>query len=69
MTTSIFSMGYAALAFASILTWIVSRVRPLQVAPFGHLLARLMNSRVHRIGIFAVWWWLGWHFFGQPFPN
>jgi hypothetical protein len=69
MTTSIFSMGYLALALASVAFWVVSRVRPLQVVPFGQLLSRLMKIRVNRIAIFAIWWWLGWHFFGQPFPN
>lgn len=69
MTTSIFSMGYLVLLLASVVTWIASRTRPNQVAPLGHLLARLMNSRVNRIAILAIWWWLGWHFVGQPFPN
>ncbi len=69
MTTSIFSMGYVALAIAALATWVISQIRPLAIAPFGHLLRRMMNTRVNRIAIFAVWWWVGWHFFGQPFPN
>jgi len=69
MTTSIFSMGYLALAAASFVIWIISRIRPFDVAPFGQLLRRMMINRVNRIAIFAIWWWLGWHFFGQPFPN
>lgn len=69
MRTSIFTAGYVALLIAGVVAWAIARRKPLSVAPFGVLLRRMMASRVNRISIFAIWWWIGWHFFGQPFPN
>ena len=69
MSTDVFSMSYLVLACAALGTWIYSRLRPFQIAPFGQLLRRMMVGRVNRIAVFAAWWWVGWHFFGQPFPN
>jgi len=69
MTTSIFTWGYAVLAMAALATWIISHIAPSRVAPLGTMLRRMMTSHTNRIAILAIWWWIGWHFFGQPFPN
>lgn len=69
MSADVFMLSYLLLAFAALATWVYSRLRPLRVAPFGQLLRHMMINRVNRIAVFAIWWWVGWHFFGQPFPN
>ncbi|MCC6376877.1 MAG: hypothetical protein IT191_07650 [Microbacteriaceae bacterium] len=35
---------------------------PERLAPLGHLLDEVMESRSARIGILMFWWWVGWHF-------
>jgi len=43
--------------------WLIGRVRPDILAPFGLLIARMMHHRNNRLAIMIIWWWLGWHFF------
>jgi len=43
--------------------WLIGRLRPDILAPFGLLVARLMHHRNNRLAIMIIWWWLGWHFF------
>lgn len=69
MKLSPFTFGYFTLALSTVITWILARLRPDFVAPFGLLMRRMAERKTHRIAVLAIWWWIGWHFFGQPFPN
>jgi hypothetical protein len=44
----------------------IGRLRPASFAPLGELLGFIMRHRITRIALFAVWWWLGWHFLVGP---
>jgi hypothetical protein len=54
---------YLGVIAAGLLLWVLGRVRPDVVAPFGDLIARIMHHRNTRLAIIVIWWWLGWHFF------
>lgn len=44
----------------------IGRLWPASFAPLGELLSLIMRHRITRIALFAVWWWLGWHFLVGP---
>ncbi len=54
---------YLAVILAGFAAWLLGRLRPDLISPFGDLIARIMHNRNTRIAVIAVWWWLGWHFF------
>jgi hypothetical protein len=54
---------YLGVIAAGLVLWVLGRVRPDIVAPFGDLIARIMHNRNTRLAIMVIWWWLGWHFF------
>jgi hypothetical protein len=63
------STGYFVLVLLGIIIWEYSRMNPSRIAPFGELIRHLMQKRMNRIALIAIWWWLGWHFIGSPtFP-
>jgi hypothetical protein len=54
---------YGLALAAGFAAWLLGRLRPLIIAPLGHLVARIMHNRNTRLALVVVWWWLGWHFF------
>lgn len=54
---------YLAVILVGFAVWLLGRLRPDKVSPFGDLISRIMHNRNTRIAIIVVWWWLGWHFF------
>lgn len=54
---------YLAVILAGFAVWLLGRLRPDLISPFGDLIARIMHNRNTRIAVIVVWWWLGWHFF------
>jgi hypothetical protein len=56
---------YLGVLAAGLALWVLGRLRPDLVAPFGDLIARIMHHRNTRIAIVVIWWWLGWHFFTE----
>jgi hypothetical protein len=54
---------YLGVIAAGVVLWLLGRLRPDIVAPFGDLIARIMHHRNTRLAVMVVWWWLGWHFF------
>ncbi len=54
---------YVAVIFVGFAVWLLGRLRPDLISPFGDLIARIMHNRNTRIAVIVVWWWLGWHFF------
>lgn len=54
--------GYLVIVALAVVTELRARRRPDGIAPLGDMLAEAMTSRIARIGIFAAWWWFGWHF-------
>ncbi|MEY5057984.1 MAG: hypothetical protein RI987_788 [Actinomycetota bacterium] len=54
---------YLAVILAGFAAWLLGRLRPDLISPFGDLIARIMHNRNTRIAVIVVWWWLGWHFF------
>ncbi|MDP1720540.1 MAG: DUF6186 family protein [Candidatus Nanopelagicaceae bacterium] len=69
MITSIFTLGYFLCAISAIALWIASRTIPEKIAPLGSLLQQMLESRTNRIALIGIWWWIGWHFIGQPWLN
>jgi len=63
MTRIITILGYLVIVISMITVEIYSRRRPDRVAPISDMLADAVDSRTVRIGLFAAWWWFGWHFF------
>lgn len=63
MNISIPIWEYLGVIAAGIALWLLGRIRPELIAPFGDLIGRIMHHRNTRIAIVVVWWWLGWHFF------
>jgi Family of unknown function (DUF6186) len=63
MNLSIPEWEYLGVIVAGFVLWLLGRLRPDLVAPFGDLIARIMHNRNTRIAVIVVWWWLGWHFF------
>jgi hypothetical protein len=63
VSLSIPEWEYLAVIVAGLILWLLGRVKPNWVSPFGDLIARIMHHRNTRIAIVVVWWWLGWHFF------
>ena len=54
---------YLVVILAGFAVWLLGRLRPDLISPFGDLIARIMHNRNTRIAVIVVWWWLGWHFF------
>ncbi|MFM2351623.1 MAG: hypothetical protein RL096_104 [Actinomycetota bacterium] len=54
---------YLAVILVGFAAWLLGRLRPDLISPFGDLIARIMHNRNTRIAVIVVWWWLGWHFF------
>ena len=54
---------YVAVILIGVAVWVIGRVRPDKMAPFGDLIDRVMHHRNTRLALMVVWWWLGWHFF------
>jgi len=69
MITSIFTFGYFVAAIGALAVWIASRTVPEKIAPLGSLLQKMLERRTNRIALLGIWWWIGWHFVGQPWPN
>ncbi|MBI3430089.1 MAG: hypothetical protein HY050_08580 [Actinobacteria bacterium] len=69
MISSVFTLGYFLGAIGAIALWIFSRTTPEKVVPLGSLLQKMLESRTNRVALIGIWWWVGWHFFGQPGPN
>ncbi|WP_138275634.1 DUF6186 family protein [Rhodoluna limnophila] len=63
MTIPLFE--YLLVIVAGIVMWLLGRLRPDLIAPFGGLIARMMHHRNTRLALVVVWWWLGWHFFTE----
>lgn len=63
MTIPLFE--YLLVLVAGIVMWLLGRLRPDLVSPFGALIARIMHHRNTRLALVVVWWWLGWHFFTE----
>ena len=69
MITSIFTFGYFVCAIGALSVWIASRTVPEKFTPLGPLLQKMLERRTNRIALLGIWWWIGWHFIGQPWPN
>ncbi len=69
MITSIFTFGYFVCAIGALSVWIASRTVPEKITPLGSLLQKMLERRTNRIALLGIWWWIGWHFIGQPWPN
>lgn len=54
---------YVAVIIIGVVIWVLGRIRPDVIAPFGRLIDRIMHHRNTRLALMVVWWWLGWHFF------
>jgi hypothetical protein len=63
VSLSIPEWEYLGVILAGVILWVLGRIRPEIVAPFGDLIARIMHHRNTRLAVMIVWWWLGWHFF------
>jgi hypothetical protein len=63
VSLSIPEWEYLGVIAAGIVLWLLGRLRPDLIAPFGDLISRIMHHRNTRIAVVVIWWWLGWHFF------
>lgn len=54
---------YLGVIFLGLVAWLIGRLRPDILSPFGDLVNRIMHNRNNRLAIMIIWWWFGWHFF------
>ena len=47
---------------------IFARLKPNEVAPFSSVLNQILSNRTSRFVLTFIWWWIGWHFMGSPWP-
>lgn len=56
------ALVYGVILVAGVVVGVLSHVKPVDLAPIGKLLDRLLDSRAIRVTLVVFWWWLGWHF-------
>jgi len=62
---SITIAGYLLLAAATVLLEMYARRPGARVPSFARLCGYLMRDRWGRLGVFLLWFWLGWHFLAR----
>lgn len=62
MTRTIFASSYLLLLIAGFVLWFASNFERVAILSLPKLIQHMMHFRSTRIALFAVWWWLGWHF-------
>ena len=62
MIRTVVIAGYLVIVAAMIVTEVIARSRPNDIAPVDDMLEKVMTSRTVRLGMIAAWWWFGWHF-------
>ena len=55
--------GYLLIVAAAVALQVAGAGHVRGFAPIGTVLARIMRTRSGRVGVLAVWAWLGMHFF------
>lgn len=57
--------GYLAVLVLAVGLEVAAHVERLDVQGIGTVLSRVMRNRAGRIGVVAIWAWLGMHFFAR----
>jgi len=47
---------------------VFAKLNPNTIAPFSSVLNQILSNRTSRFVLTFVWWWIGWHFMGSPWP-
>ena len=64
-THDITVVGFTFIAIALVALEVVARRRGSRIPTAGQMVGFLMQTRVTRVLILALWGWLGWHFFAR----
>ncbi|MGV9714132.1 DUF6186 family protein [Gordonia sp. NPDC003424] len=56
---------YVGCAVALLISALVVAARDREATPTA-MFDNLMADRPARLAIVILWWWLGWHFLGEP---
>jgi hypothetical protein len=59
---SFFAWAYLLLLLSGFALWFASNFKKVAILSFPEMLKKLLHSRASRIALFAMWWWVGWHF-------
>lgn len=57
--------GFLLLAVAAVLLEAYARRRGARVPSLARMCGYLMRDRWGRLGVFLLWFWLGWHFLAR----
>ena len=57
--------GFLLLAAATVLLEVYARRPGTRVPSLAQLCGYLMRDRWGRLGVFLLWFWLGWHFLAR----
>lgn len=57
--------GYVLVGLAVLVVELVARRPGSRVPTIGELAGFVMRDRWGRLGVLAVWWWLGFHFLSR----
>ncbi len=57
--------GFTVIAAALIGLEVAARRRGSRIPTAGQMVGFLMQTRITRVLILALWGWLGWHFFAR----
>jgi hypothetical protein len=57
--------GYVLIVLAMVALEVSSSFRGSGIPSFGQMVARIMRTRSGRVGLLAVWAWVGLHFFAR----
>jgi len=55
--------GYCVLLVALVALIFASRRPAARIPTGGRLFASIRSTRIGRIALVLVWWWVGWHLF------